>query len=209
MSKRFKVGLYGLLLVFTAVLSVGQASFAGAGNKIQKVYESEDGSYGISRIKIPSSAMAKAKTRAEILATVGTPAAVELYCAFTAETTPTDFSDENDTTPVTYYAWNNKNWNYLVGSFAILNKESKVTVHWDLDGTEISSVNFEDALNTPSKKLLKSYWYFAWYKTKKADFTVNPASGSLHDFKVRVSVWDGSSEVAGTEKEDSCKFRAY
>lgn len=203
MKKRFKGGLYGLLLLVTAILFVEQASFAGS--KIETIYENKEGTFGIARVKIATKNAAKAKSREEVLNAVGSPA-VELYSAFTSDGAPPTYSDEVSPEDITYYAWLAKNQAYLLGSFTVTGANSKVKAHWEIDGSEVYSEVVEDPLNTPSEKLMKSYWYFAWYKTKAADYT---GTAQLRDFKIRVSIWDGSSEVGGTEKEETCKFRAY
>ncbi|HHT9137253.1 MAG TPA: hypothetical protein ACFYEK_08440 [Candidatus Wunengus sp. YC60] len=203
MKKGFKAGLYGILLLVTAVLCVEQASFAGS--KVEAVYRSEDGTFGISRIKIATKNASKAKSREEVLSAVAAPA-VELYSAFTSDKVPPSYSDEIAPEDIVYYAWVLKNQAHLLGSFTVTGSTSKVKAHWEIDGTEVYSEVIKDPLNTPSENLLKTYWYFAWYKTKAADYS---GTAKLRDFKIRVSIWDGSSEVSGTEKEETCKFRAY
>ncbi len=200
MKKGFKLGLYGLLLLFTVVLFVEKASFAGS--KMEIVYQNSDGSIGLARMRISGFSKVNAKAKAEARANGEFNAApnpkVQLYSAFTSDKVPAEHSSED----ITYFAWLDKNQAYLIGAFTVTGGSSLVKVHWLVDNDEKAVTVFDDPEEPDGTQLSTSYWYFAWYKGVSGDFT---GSSKLHDLRVKVGIWDGSTETNTVHTD--CKFK--
>lgn len=194
--KWLRAKLYGgLLLSAIAILILAQTSFAG--NKVEVVYD--DGTCGLARIKMSAKekAQLRKELRSEALNFSPNPK-VQMYSAFTSEKVPAEYSSED----ITYFAWLDKNNAYLIGAFTVTGGTSLVKVHWLVDNNEKSQTIFDDPEEPDGTELSPYYWYFAWYKADAGDFT---GPSKYHELKVKVGIWDGSTETY--QKSDDCKFK--
>lgn len=194
--RKLRMSLYGILLAVAVVFVFGETSFAG---KMKIIYD--DGTYGLARMRVPSKAVALARAEAkanEELNAGGPGPKVQLYAAFTSDKVPAAHSSED----ITYYAWLDKNNAYLIGAFTVTGGKSLVKVHWLVDNDEKAEIVFDDPEEPSGTKLDPVYWYFAWYKASPGDFT---GPSKIHDLKVEVGIWNGSTET--NKKHTTCSFK--